>query len=334
MSTSEQEMQALIDAATDAAFPDEPATIVTETEPNKEVAVVQAESAEVKVEDAEIGESEETGVEPPDHWSDADKEFFAAAEPEIQEWLLAKTKAIDADGEEKWQKAGTLKRDNEKLFEYAEQVSEVLKPIADIYERHGKSRMDATREMAAWFGAAMNPDPNIRVQVVRDLIARMKVDPKVIFGTDEDDELADPQVTALKRELAELRNHLNQSAQHQNAAWQQNEQHKERTAQEAADKEIADFSSEKDDQGNLKHPHWSDEKVKRLIGGLLKADSTLELEDAYQTAVKRFGLSEESPAAKIRRAKKAASGVSSKGESVDLSKLSTSQIYDRVMEGK
>jgi TolA-binding protein len=94
---------------------------------------------------------------------------------------------------------------------------------------------------------------------------------EVGMDTAEDD-YADPQVKALQQQVAQLQGFLQNQQQTQMQSVQQNTQSM-----------IDQFAGEKDAEGNLKHPHFSE--VRDRMGVLIQGNQAPDLPTAYEMAV-------------------------------------------------
>ena len=87
-----------------------------------------------------------------------------------------------------------------------------------------------------------------------------------------EDEYADPEVKALKQQVAQLTGFI------------QNQQTQQQSQVEASTQSLIDqFAQETDANGNLKHPHF--EKVRGVMGTLISSNNAKDLNTAYEMAV-------------------------------------------------
>lgn len=251
-------------------------------------------------------------IEVPEHWSPADKEMVTAlaeTEPEAAKWLMDQKKNIEKDAQAKWQEAANMRKQNEYAINLAQHTSQMLRGIIGRYPPHaGMNEGKAVQMMAAWWDGLTNPQT--RQQAFQDLASQLGINPS---GEAEDEDL-DPTVKALMSEIQQLKGNQQQATTQQQAQIWQQQQAAYQAQQSQAGNTIQQFMSEADESGALKHPHFN--KVQSMMGVLLKADmeagGSMDLEKAYQIAVAQEGLPNESPAARLRKAKRAASGVRSK----------------------
>lgn len=223
--------------------------------------------------------------QPPQHWSEQDRQTFAKLPPEGQQFLLRRHTEMERDYSAKTQAAAT-----------AVQFTNSLAPIftdpviAGSIQQAGKSPYEAIGEWASFHKRAMDPNPQARMQLLGELAQRMGLNPAAIGqmsqpgpGALSEDDLKDPAIRYFAdhigktlSEVATLRGQLDQM-QRATAEAQQTE------AMKFTRKGIDGFADEKDDKGNPKHPHF--DAVLPTIIELYRANPERELQEAYDMAI-------------------------------------------------
>lgn len=272
----------------------------SETEPLK-VVVSPEEGATEETEDkTEVEEDDEASAEPeevfqaPDHWSSDLKEQFGSLQPEAQEILLARDKEFQTGYQEK--------------AEGITAISEAIEPWKDNLAQRGVTPDQAIRVLfAAQHSIDQNPLQGI-LQVAQNYGVLDQL--KAQFTPKEDDSFMDPEVKALKQELADLRGTINTAQQ------QDTQQNTSEVAQI-----IETFKTETDDAGKVVHPHF--EKLKTMMAPHVSGGDSME--EAYNKVVwtlpeyraeqesAKVEKTDEEKAAKVKKAKKAARKVRSSG---------------------
>jgi hypothetical protein len=267
----------------------------------------------------------EPGLEAPQHWSAADKELFGKQPKEVQEYLLRRHKDMEADYTRKTQDVADTKR-------FRENVDQLMNPHRNFFAMNGLDDVGAIRYMLGWFGA-IQQDP---AQAIHSLAQTYGID----FNPKQEENI-DPNVKALRDEVAFLKNTIAQTNQ-----AQQNQVSSNLLEQ------VNSFRDEKDSTGNLKHPHF--EAVRKDMSVLVGSGRAKNMEEAYELAVrlnpeiydkqKEQSILEQQKAAqqkeldeqkkKAAQAKKAATGIRSGSASVDKQgprtlKEELSALYDK-----
>jgi len=246
------------------------------------------------------GEGEVEPLEPPQHWAAEDRDTFAGVPREAQEFLLKRHKDMEADYTRKTQEVASARRQ-------FEEQQEIMAPISQDLALAGADANAFIRQQVAW-AQAFKADPRA---ALGKLAGAYGLD---VAQLSEGQEEVDPTVQAMQQELANIRANQQQSLQAQ-----------QQTEQQRLLQSIEDFSKATDDTGNLRYPHFKE--IQQDMGREIQAGLATGLEDAYARVVAIKGLKapEPKPAtppkkeasqdrkAKVRRAKRAATGVKSSG---------------------
>lgn len=211
-------------------------------------------------EPADKGDGE--SLAPPDHWSAEDKETFAKAPKDVQEWALRRHKEMEADYTRKTQEIAEFKRE----FEPIEQM---FAPHKAYLRTQGLTPADVVQR---WHAAEqfLTEQP---VEAIKWLAGNYGVD---INQLAQQEQPSDPQIQQLNQKIAGLESQL---TQRQQAEVQQR--------QSQIMNEIQSFASETDEAGKPAHPYFEDvmEDMVSLARAEQAAGRTPVLKDLYDKAV-------------------------------------------------
>src|SRR5690606_25046206 len=87
-----------------------------------------------------------------------DRELFAGQNPQVQQWLLQRHRAMEGDYTRSKQEIADERRRYENQLQLAEQVSQVWGPVAQQYARQGLTPVQVQQMGAAWI-QRLNADP-------------------------------------------------------------------------------------------------------------------------------------------------------------------------------
>lgn len=206
-------------------------------------------------------DSEESHLEPPEHWSQDHRELFVNQPREVQEFLLDRHKAMEGDYTRKSQELAKYKK-------LGETLEESFSPYRQDFEMNGLDETGAVKQLLAVHDLLKrNPEEGLTW-----LAQQYNYQPSTDYEQDSGyDEYADPETLALRRELNEIKTGLNQFQQAQ---------------QQQAQKEVINrfnsFQSQTDSTGNLAHPLYDD--VKHTMAKLYQQGFT-DLDQAYKMSV-------------------------------------------------
>lgn len=202
-------------------------------------------------------------LEAPSIWKQAHRDIFGrfASDPERRELLQA--------WQDQWKESeGHLTRKQQEFADFrrnAEPLLEVIKPYSQYWAQQGMNPAQGITQVLSYAEAlANNP-----AAVLPQLAEMYGVDLRQLVA---EQPYVDPEVAALKRQLAEI--------QQERQSWAQQQQHQQhnRIAQE-----IQAFQAATDEQGNPKAPHF-DRVFDRMLG-LARGGLAQSIDDAYRMAV-------------------------------------------------
>ncbi len=278
----EQSIMAAMDSAEDVPTQAETGTD-TPTESESQQAPETTEPEPEQSEPATSGDGEPESQEaepapdmaPPEHWSSEEKEQFLAIPAEHREMVANTRKSLEKGYQTKFDDLASLRKEHE-------QIVNLVQPFEAQMQANGLDRVGGIRAMVGMQQMLLqNPNQAI-AQLVQQYggvnAAAIVQGIAQTYGVvqsptaSEADEYTDPQVQQLQSQMAQMQA---SAAQQQQFAQQQN--------QADASAQIQVFSGTKDDQGNLKFPHF--DTVRAAMGDLITTGHAGGMEEAYEKAV-------------------------------------------------
>jgi len=216
-------------------------------------------------EQEEVQQEEEKpleALEAPKHWAKEFKERFEKLDPNGQHLFMSRYKDLEADYTKKTQNLAQYRKRNEAL-------DEIYGPYKDDFQRAGMDEVAATRQLLAAH-KYLKEDPK---QALKWLANSYGVDLGEVTGdAPQDDEYTDPQIKSLQQQVAQLSGFI----QNQQRTQQQNQV-------ESTQSIIDQFAQAKDEQGNIKHPHF--ESLRDTMGVFINSGKAKDLDQAYEMAI-------------------------------------------------
>ena len=220
------------------------------------------EVAETEVE--ETAEEEKKPLEaivPPQHWPKDFKESFEKLPVEAQHLLFDRHKELEGDYTKKTQSVAKYRKRQEAF-------DDIMKPHMDDFSRAGMDDVGAIRQLLSAHNY-LKTDPK---QAIQWLAKNYGVDISEVGIDSTEEDYADPEVKALKQQVAQLQGFLQNQQQTQMQSVQQNTQSM-----------IDQFATEKTADGSPKHPHF--DSVRDRMGVLIQGNQAPDLATAYDMAV-------------------------------------------------
>ena len=237
---------------------DQKATGEEEETPDEEVST----SEETTEEAEETEESQDTSLSAPENWNSEDREMFDSLPNEAKERLLKREKEMTADYTRKTQDLANQRKELEAL-------NKVLEPARQTIAATGIGEAEyISRLLNA--DAALRQNPQI---ALRQLAQGYGINLPSDNTESESWNDPDPQYAQMQKQLQAVQGELNQFKQHNIQA-----------ARSETENQINVFSTEKDADGNLKHPHF--EKLRVKMGNLIDAGEAKGMEEAYNKALR------------------------------------------------
>lgn len=199
-------------------------------------------------------ESDETPIEPPQHWAEEHKDTFRNLPPSAQDFVLQRHRQMEADYTRKSQEVA--------------EVRKALEPAKAHISQMGVSEGEYVRRLTA-ADQYLTQNPK---QGVEWLAKQYGVKLDTGERGSEEDEFKDPYVQQLEEKVNDLE-----------SRFQSRQQQEQQASQQQIQQQIEQFASEKDDKGDYTHPHF--EQVKTHMGALMNSGAAESLEEAYDQAV-------------------------------------------------
>lgn len=211
--------------------------------------------------DKEGASDTDKDLAPPEDWPSKDREAFESLPAESKEFLLRRSKEMQADYTKKTEEAAELK----KQYEPLNQVISQFKPFA---EQQG---MDEHQLVNAW----ANAQKMLLNGQGRDLLMYLADQYKINLGEQSETE-QNGEISELKQHIAKLENQLGQTVKTV-----------ESSHSAAMEERLNEFANQKDDKGELLHPHFDDvmEDMVYLAKVEKQAGKTPNVKDLYERAV-------------------------------------------------
>lgn len=210
----------------------------------------------------------------PTDWAHEEREAFRAYQPEFRKFALTKIRSVD----EGWK---TKSADLEKFQGTYKPFDEFFKTRAQSLPQ-GYTPLQATQQLFD-LNERASRDPG---GFVKWFMQSRGLDPATIFELQQKAADADaggwvdPEVQALKQELAQVRQGLQQTAQQ----FQQRQQAEQQQVTQGWLKQIDDFrNATLPDNKTPKHPYLKE--VEGHMAALLKGSHAKDLADAYDQAI-------------------------------------------------
>lgn len=204
---------------------------------------------------------QEPEIEAPIHWASEDREVFKALDQKGRQFLLRRHKEMEASHTKKMQ-------EHADKIKSADEFSKVIEPHRDYIKKIGFDPMEAVNKLiSAEIKLRMGSAPE-KVAILKNLAQQYGVQ----FNNSDTDPEIDEKTQLIIQELQEHK-----------SAIMEFKHEKEEAEKRVLINHINEFSSKKDDKGNLLYPHF--ETLKTEMGFLLENGKALSMEDAYEQAI-------------------------------------------------
>ena len=207
-------------------------------------------------------------LSPPARWTPDKKAQFATWPRDVQEAVVARNSELEADYTRKTQDAAELRRTAEPYLNAVKPFEAYLSELAPII---GQTPDTMIASLLGIEYQLRTGDPQQKAQALRDIAASYGID-LAALSRGELPAGADPAYTQLRQSFGTLEQRLAHTEQMIEAERQR------QTAQE-----IEAFATARDASGHPRHPLF--QRVRGVMGQLLRDDPALTLEAAYQKAI-------------------------------------------------
>lgn len=222
--------------------------------------------------------------QPPQHWSEQDRQSFEKLPPEGQEFLLRRHTEMERAYQAKAQAAATA-------VQFTNSLAPVFQDpvIAGSLQQAGISPYDAIGQWAGFHRRAMDPNPQVRMQLLQELGERMGLDPAANGqlnrpgpGQLSEADLKDPAIRFFADTLGKTSSELQALRGELTNMQRSTEQAQRAEVLKVSRWSIDNFADEKDAQGQPKRPHF-DAVLPHMIE-LYRANPERDLQTAYDMA--------------------------------------------------
>ncbi|MGE0853285.1 MAG: hypothetical protein AB7O44_27360 [Hyphomicrobiaceae bacterium] len=275
---ADQKLRAEQEAEYDRIFNGAPAE-AAESEKVEEPGEAAAEEAVAEAPAEPEKPAESAGA--PEHWSQADKDKFAALPDSHKQWFLDVRKGIERNADTKYQEAGEIRRSYEA-------VDQALAPLDATLKEHGISKGDAVGRLVRAHQALV-ADPSSGLAVIAEQYV-----PKHLHGSDQARDIVRKVAAGLgvniggglpaaTADQAQQRGAVDPAQVAEQVALQV----ERRIVFRGAQSKLEAFTGATDGAGQLKHPHYAQVKhvMAAMLGEAAEAGRPMSLEDAYAQAV-------------------------------------------------
>lgn len=223
--------------------------------------------------------------QPPQHWPEQDRQTFAKLDPAGQQFLLRRHSEMERDYQAKTQAAATA-------VQFTQSIAPIFQDplISGSLQQARISPYEAIGQWAGFHRRAMDPNPQVRQELLMEMAQRMGLDPAVggasrqgLQGQLSEDDLKDPAIRYFadhigktQSQMQALRGEMQRMA---NSVAERQQQEVLKVTRWSIDS----FADEKDAQGQLKHPHF--DTVLPTMIELYRANPERDLQEAYDMAV-------------------------------------------------
>jgi hypothetical protein len=198
-------------------------------------------------------------VPAPEHWAAEDKEVFKSLDKRGKDFLIRRHKDMEAGYTKKQQALAEAAK-------VAETYNNMMRPHQDYLKQRNVSPEVAFEKLMAAERVLMNGTQEEKALIMQKLARDYKVDLSI-------------EVDPIQQHNQIVLQKLQELEQRQ----QQLDRMKEQEVTASYQHQIVSFAQSKDEQGNLKYPHF--EKIKKDMGLVLQAGKAQTLEEAYELSI-------------------------------------------------
>ena len=223
--------------------------------------------------------------QPPQHWSEQDRQTFAKLPPEGQAFLLRRHTEMERDYSAKTQAAATA-------VQFTQSLAPIFQDpvISGSLQQAGVSPYDAIGQWASFHRRAMDPNPAARMALWQELGQRMGLNPAASGQMSQpgtaalsEDDLKDPAIRYFADHIGKTLNDVQTLRGELHQMRQQEAAKANAEVLKVTRWSIDSFADEKDASGKPKHPHF-DAVLPHMID-LYRANPERDLQQAYDQAI-------------------------------------------------
>ncbi len=203
-------------------------------------------------------------IDPPARFSEKDKETFRSLPREAQEILAARNQEMEADYTRKTTEIAEQRKATEAINAAVEPYRPYLASLSISPERAFSTLLGADYQLR-------NGTPEQKVKFAVQLVRDYGINLADISEQSEDDAVA-PEIAQVNQRISGIERVIQSSQTQAQTQLTQN-----------AEAQVTVFAEEKDDAGDLVHPHFAE--VRAVMGALVSANPELDVQTAYENAV-------------------------------------------------
>jgi hypothetical protein len=207
-------------------------------------------------------------IEAPARWTPEEKAKFAAWPRDVQEAVVERHKALEADYTRKTQEAADIRRSAEPILNAVKPFEQYLSQLAP---RIGQTPDRMIGQLLATEYQLRTGDAYEKAAALHAIAQSYGID-LAALSRGELPQGADPAYSQLRQSFGSIEQEVRQLRE---------EREQERQQQTVS--QIQAFATAADESGRPKHPHF--ERVRGVMGQLMHGDPSLSLDAAYQKAI-------------------------------------------------
>jgi hypothetical protein len=207
-------------------------------------------------------------VEPPARWTPEEKAKFAAWPRDVQEAVVERHKALEADYTRKTQEAADIRRSAEPILNAVKPFEQYLNQLAP---RIGQTPDKMIGQLLGVEYQLRTGDAYEKAAALHQIAQSYGID-LAALSRGELPQGADPAYSQLRQSFGTIEQRLAQIEADREA-----EQQRQTVSQ------IQTFATATDEAGRPKHPYF--DRVRGVMGQLMHGDPSLSLDAAYQKAI-------------------------------------------------
>jgi hypothetical protein len=228
------------------------------------------EEEEGDEDEEESDEDEVAPIDPPANWPKQEQEFFRNLSPQMQHAYLDRARHMTADYTRKTQELAQIRQ-------HYNEFDRVIGPRVQQWALNGMAPAQAVQQLIALSDFATN-QPKEFLQYFANLRG---VDLNEL-SQGQQEEYVDPQVSALRQQLAQVQAHLNQSTQYQQHVAQQQQAAQYQQAFSVTNSAIDNFANQRGQDGKPLYPYFNE--LEEDMAAEIETGRAQTIQEAYERA--------------------------------------------------
>jgi hypothetical protein len=267
--TDDQDDEAL-HSSDDVSVDDEEDPDDDEGEDEEEHDLAGEDEEEDEESDEDDGEDGPDPIDPPPNWPQQEQAFFRELPPALQHAYLDRAKHMMADYTRKTQEIARVRQGYQEM-------ERVISPHVQKWALNGMGPAQAMQQLIALSDyATQSPQEFIKY------FANLRGVDLRSLGQPQEEEYVDPQVHALRQQLAGVQQQLNYTAQAQVQAQQAAQQQQYQAAYDTTNAAIEDFASQVGPDGKPLYPYFN--QLEEDMAVEIESGRAASIHEAYERA--------------------------------------------------